>query len=283
MTKLQIKHSDGKWKKLIKAMILRFFDHNVSRVGGQLAFFILLSLFPFLVFLNALIGSLNMSYDQLMTLLSPIFPEQIVELIIGYVRQVSQGQSIGLLSIAVVVVIFSASKAVRSLAFSVNTAYDIKENKHPVRNFFYSMLYVIAAGIVAVIIILFITLSEEFLLEIIKITHISEFVITLLGICRWAALVAILFFVLALMYKITPDKKVAFRHILPGTVLATLGMLFLTYGFSAYVNYFAKSSVLSGTIGAVILLMLWVYFASVIIILGAELNCAIEEISRKVE
>ena len=281
MDKFKIKLTDGKWKKLIKTMAFRFFDHNVSRVGGQLAFFILLSIFPFLVFLNALIGSLNMSYDRLVTILAPIFPEQIVELIIGYVRQVSQSQSIGLLSIAIVVVIFSASKAVRSLAFSVNTAYDIKEIKHPVRNFFYSMLYVVAAGVVAVIIILFITLSEEFLLEIVKITHISAFAVTILNIFRWAALVAILFFVLAIMYKITPDKKVAFRHILPGTVLATLGMLLLTYGFSAYVNYFVRSSVLSGTIGAVILLMLWVYFASVIIISGAELNCAIEELLDK--
>lgn len=281
MDKFKIKQTDGRCKKLIKTMIFRFFDHNVSRVGGQLAFFILLSLFPFLVFLNALIGSLNMSYDQLMTILTPIFPEQIVELIIGYVRQVSQSQSVGLLSIAVIVVIYSASKAVRSLAFSVNTAYDIKEIKHPVRNFFYSMLYVIAAGIVAVIIMLFITLSEEFLFEIIKITHISDFAITVLGVFRWASLVAILFLVIALMYKITPDKKVAFRHILPGTVLATSGMLLLTYGFSAYVNYFVKSSVLSGTIGAVILLMLWVYFASVIIILGAELNCVVEELLDK--
>ena len=216
-----------------------------------------------------------------MTILDPVFPKQIVELIIGYVRQVTQSHSIGLLSIAVVVVIFSASKAVRSLAFSVNTAYDIKEIKHPIRNFFYSMLYVVAAGIVAVIVLLFVTLSEEFLLEIVKISRISGFVVTILNVCRWVSLVAILFFVLAIMYKITPDKKVVFRHILPGTVFATLGMLVLTYGFSAYVNYFVKSSILSGTIGAVILLMLWVYFASVIIILGAELNSATEALFDK--
>ena len=281
MDKFKIKPDDGKVKYLIKTMVTRFFDHNVSRVGGQLAFFILLSLFPFLVFLNALIASLNISTDKLFLLLEPVFPQQITELIIGYVRQVSGSQSVGLISIAVVVVIFSASKSVRSLAFSINTAYGTGDSKHPVRNIFYSMLYVIAAGIVAVIIILFITLSQDFLVEIVKITNIPKLIIIILGVCRWASLVAILFFVLALVYKITPDKKVKFRHIFPGTFLATLGMILLTYGFSAYVNYFARGSILSGTIGAVILLMLWVYFASIIIILGAELNSSMEEMLDK--
>ncbi len=281
MDKLKIKPTDGKGMYLLKTMITRFFDHNVSRVGGQLAFFMLLSLFPFLVFLNALIGSLNISVDQLVALLDPVFPEQIVGLITGYIEQVSQNRSITLLSIAVIVVIFSASKAVRSLAFSINTAYGICETRHPIRNFFYSMLYVIAAGIIVVMIILFVTLSEEFLIEIIKITNIPPFIMTILGVCRWVALVGILFFILALVYKITPDKKVKLRHTFPGTMLATLGMIALTYGFSIYVNYFVQSSVFNGTIGAVILLMLWVYFAGVIIISGAELNSVIEEMSDK--
>lgn len=281
MEKFKIKPTDSKGIYLFKTMIIRFFDHNVSRVGGQLAFFILLSLFPFLVFLNALIGSLNISVDQLVALLNPLFPDQIVSLIVGYIDQVSQNQSVTLLSIAVIVVIFSASKAVRSLAFSINTAYSITETEHPIRNFFYSMLYVVAAGLVAVIIILFVTLSEEFLTQIVKITNISPFIITIFSIVRWVSLVAILFFILALMYKITPDKKVRLRYLFPGTVLATLGMIVLTYGFSIYVNYFVQSSVFNGTIGAVILLMLWVYLASIVIILGAELNSAVEEMSDK--
>lgn len=281
MDKFKIKPDDCKVKYLAKTMVVRFFDHNVSRVGGQLAFFILLSLFPFLVFLNALIASLNISTDKLILLLDPVFPQQITDLIIGYIEQVSGSQSIGLISVAVIVVIYSASKSVRSLAYSINTAYGIGDDEHPIRNIFYSMLYVIAAGIITVIIILFITLSQEFLVEIVKITNIPELIIIILGVFRWVSLVGILFFVLALMYKITPDKKVRFRHIFPGTVLATLGMILLTYGFSAYVNYFARGSLLSGTIGAVILLMLWVYFASVIIILGAELNSSVEEMLNK--
>ncbi len=278
---LDVKSNDGKFVYVLKSITKRFVEHNVSRVAGQLSYFMLLSIFPFLIFINALIGSFDISITRLTDFLQPIFPPQIVALISGYIEQTALSQSIGLLSIGIVVVIFSASKSVRSLDFAINTAYGTTESKNVFKDFFYSMLFVIAAGITIVIVALFVTLSSDFLTEIIKVNHLSEFAVSVLGVCRWVMLVAILFFILAVVYKITPNKKVSAMSIFPGTTLATLGLILLTYGFSTYVDHFMRGSIFNGTIGVVVMLMLWIYFASVIIVLGAELNSTLEDYKRE--
>ena len=278
---LEIKPNDCAIIFILKTMIRRFLDHNVSRVAAQLSYFLLLSVFPFLIFLNALIGSLDISLIRLTALLETIFPPQVVSLIGGYIRQILENQSIGLLSIGIIVVVFSASKSVRSLDYAINTAYGIRDRNNIIKDFFYSMLFVIAAGIILIIVALFITLSRDFLTEIIKINHLSDFIVTLLGICRWVALVGILFVILAVVYKITPNTKVSFKSIIPGTFLATLGLIALTFGISTYVNHFMKNSLFNGTIGVIVMLMLWVYFASAIVVVGAELNCTVEEYHKR--
>lgn len=279
---LDAKSNDGKLLYVLKTMTKRFIEHNVSRVAGQLSYFMLLSIFPFLIFINALIGSFDISIMRLSAVIEPIFPPQVVALINGYIEHTMANQSIGLLSIGIIVVIFSASKSVRSLDFAINTAYGTTESKNVFKDFLYSMLFVIAAAITIVIVALFVTLSSDFLTEIIKVNHLSEFAVSVLGVCRWVMLVAILFFILAIVYKITPNKKVSAMSIFPGTTLATLGLILLTYGFSTYVDHFMRGSIFNGTIGVVVMLMLWIYFASVIIVLGAELNSTLEDYRRDI-
>lgn len=278
---LALKPNDGRFVYLIKTLISRFNEHNISRIGAQLAYFMLLSLFPFLIFLNALIGSFHISTSEVVEFLDPFFPEQIVSLISTYIAHISNNQSISVLSIGIIVTIFSASKSVRSLSYAINTAYGIHENKNPFFGIFLSMVFVIATGVVILIVTMFITLSRDFLMQIIKVNQISDMLVGALGIWRWVTLSVILFFILAMMYKLVPNKKIRFLSVIPGTIFAIAAFIGLTVGFSIYVNYFIRNSALYGTIGAVILLVLWMYLVSIILVLGAEINSAIEIMPRK--
>ena len=274
---IQIKPSDKKIKYTIKSIINRFVDHNIPEVAGQLSYFMLLSVFPFLIFLNALVASFDISPNWLTNTLEPIFPPQIVSLIRGYVENIAQGQNIEILSIGIIVVIFSASSSVRSLSFAINMAYGTTKTRKVVKEFFYSMLFVVAAGVTIVMLVLFVTLSRDVLTEIIKVNHLTEFSVMILDVFRWVMLILSLFLIFAIVYKITPNKKVSIKSIIPGTVFATLGLLLLTYGFSSYVDHFMPTTLFSGTIGVVLMLMLWIYFACVVVVLGAEINSALEE------
>lgn len=276
------KTADGRLVYLIKALIRRFSDHKVSRMGGQLAYFFLLSLFPFLIFFNALIASFDISSERVMSFLQPFFPEQIVRLISSYIETITTNQSVSLLSIGIIIVIFSASKSVRSLRYAFNTAYDVQEKERMFVNILLSMAFVIGAGVVLLLVVLFVTLSRDFLTEIVQVSNLSKWMVNMLSTWRWVTLCVILFLILALMYKTVPHKKVRFLAIIPGTLFALAGFLALTVGFSLYVNYFLRSSAFyGGTIGAMLLLMLWIYFASVILVMGAELNSALESMPRR--
>lgn len=277
----EVSPNDGKFKYIIKTVLARFFEHDVARVSGQLAYFILLSIFPFLIFFNALIASFDISTSQIISFLRPAFPEQIVSLINDYVMHISQNQSASLLSIGIIVMIFSASKSMRSLSYSINTAYEIEDRKGFFKDIFLSMLYIVAAGVILVMVVLFVTLSDRFLTEIIQVATLPAPISKAIAFGRWVIMIAILFLILSIMYKTVPNRKVRIKQTIPGTALAVLGFLVLTSGFSLYVNYFLKNSIFYGTIGAVILLMFWIYFASVILVMGAELNHIVEQMPLK--
>ncbi|MEG2378185.1 MAG: YihY/virulence factor BrkB family protein, partial [Clostridia bacterium] len=188
-----------------------------------------------------------------------------------------------LVSIGVVVTIFSASKSVRSLGYAFNTAYGIKERESHVHSMVFSFLFIIAAGIVVVLVVMFVALSKTFLTRIVELHNVPNAIMNMLGIWRWVTLAVILFFILAVMYKSVPDKKLRIRDIVPGTLLSMLGFFGLTVGFSIYVNHFMSNSAMYGTKGTVVLLMLWIYIASMILVLGAELNSALEIMPHKIK
>lgn len=265
---------DNSFVFILKSLFSRFNEHKIAQIGGQLAYFFLLSIYPFLIFLNVLIGSFDITNTAVIDFLKPIFPVQIVELISSYVEHITQNQSAGLLSFGIVVVIFSASRAVRTLDSIINNAYGIKEK----RGFFYgvtlSMLFILLMGFLLLIAILFVAFSRNLFLKFFSVIPIE--LVSLISTLRWLVLVFTLVFVLAMLYYIIPNKKIRFRNIIPGTLFSSAGFIALTLGFSTYVSHFMRESALYGTIGAVLLLTLWLYIAGIILTIGAELNSIME-------
>jgi len=280
---LTVKETDGKIKYLLKSVTVRIYEHNTSQTGGQLAFFIMLSTFPFLIFLNTLIASFNISPRMVDALLKPIFPEQIVALIGSYVEYISTNSSLGLLSIGIIATVFSASKAVRALSRALNGAYGLKDRRSFFGEILFSMLLILVIGIVVVIMIILLAFSSDLVERIARGMEIPVSLINILDIWRWITLAAVMFFFISMMYKFVPRVKLKIRDIVPGTIFSMAGFLLLTAGFSVYVKYFMRSSAVYGTIGAVILLMFWLYIVSMIIVVGAEINGALYNFKRERE
>ena len=264
-----INDKDGKFKYVLKSIVRRVYEHNISQIGGQLSFFLILSTFPFLIFLNALIGYVNITPETLQNFLAPLFPEQIVGLIGSYVEYISNNQSVSLISIGILVTVFSASKAVRAITRALNMAYGVKAK----RNFFweivFSMLLILGIGVVCVVIIVVVAFSTNFVERMAHELNISFTLINIVDAWRWVTFAAVMFLMLSMMYKFIPAKRLKFREIIPGTLFSMAGFMALTLGFSVYIKYFMTNSALYGTIGSIILLMLWLYIVSMIIVLGA--------------
>ena len=254
--------------------------HSVGASGAQTAFFFILAIFPFIIFINTVIASLNIPKESAIDFLNPIFPDQIVSFLSNYLDTVNAGGGMSVFSIGVILALFTASKSVRTLTVSFDRAYDSKSSRSFFVEILFSILFILLFALIIIACIILVALGNDFITKALLNAENSGILHNLVDIWRWSTTSLILFFSISLMYKLLPSKKISFSETIPGTLFALLGFLVLTGGFSLYVNKIAPASLFFGSIGTIILFMLWMYFIAIILILGAELNNIITNLNK---
>lgn len=260
-----------KFKEFLKEMIDRYGKHDVGQTAGQIAYFGFLSLFPFIVFMNYIIQMLHLSAVDIISLLSPVFPKDIINLVTSYMEYISGQNSVGILSLGIVSTVYLASRVIRSMEQAVNKAYGIKSGRTFISSLLVSGVTVICIGLMLVSAALFIVFSEKavnFLFEIFGLADMVGAVLLL----KWAFVIFVMLLVLALLYRIIPHKRITFASVVPGTVFALVCFMALSAGFGWYVAFATSSSSIYGYIGTVFVALMWLYFVGVIFVLGAEIN-----------
>ncbi|MBR5543131.1 MAG: YihY/virulence factor BrkB family protein [Oscillospiraceae bacterium] len=262
---------------VFRILCKKFKEHDISYTGGQIAYFFILSIFPFLIFINSLIASFDIPSANAVSFLKPFFPEQIVTFIASYLEYINSQSGISLLSFGIILAVFSSSKAVRSLINSFNKAYETDSNRGFFAQILFSMLFILLFALILLACIVLVAFGNDLISETLADMSGAFAFIDLLSVWRWITTAAILFFTICIIYKVLPSAKVTFSEALPGTVFSLCAFMILTWLFSLYVNFFFSSVTFYGSIGAVVLLMLWMYFAGIILVLGAELNKTISD------
>ena len=274
----RVKPSDGVITYVLKNLFARIDEHDVVQSAAQLAYFSLLSVFPFVIFVNALIGSMNLSKDFVIEILSEIFPLQISQIIGNYVEYVSGlGNGVGIISVGVIVALFSASKSVRAIGNAVNNAYGIHDKRFFLMRLVLSVILTCALGIVIFLCLFAVTVGREWIYRMLLMLDIPTEWLNKISVGKWAIVFAAFLLILVLIYYAVPLKKMKLRQAFPGALFAITSNFVLTFGYSIYMAYFENFSVLYGSLGAVLLLALWLYFVGMFIVLGAEVNSILEE------
>tara|TARA_Y100000768_G_C23991405_1_gene693879 strand:- start:7485 stop:8393 length:909 start_codon:yes stop_codon:yes gene_type:complete len=262
------------WKNFLKDFYRELVNDNVTSGAASLAFFLLLSLFPALIALISIGAYLPIGDVQEMILssISPFLPYEAFELIKNILNSVLSEKNGGLLTFGVLAALWTASTGMVQITKQLNIAYHIKED----RNFFKLRLMAIGISLVlgAVLIIsLMLVLGERWVkaFAIEQGMH-STLVSILFPLTRGLTIFSLVSFLFALIYYFPPNKKIKFKWITPGSVLGTVLVFAISKGFSFYVENFGNYANTYGSIGAVIILMLWLYLFSLILIIGAELN-----------
>lgn len=250
----------------------RFKYHNISAYGAQLAYFFLLSLFPFLIFLIAILSLFSLSLDGALDTLSKVAPKEAIIIINDYVKTLLPSRSINVLSISFLATIWSASRAVNALINGLNNAYEVQETRGFIRKRILAIFFTILVAVSIVLALTIPTMGMDFLLWVSKYIALSDFVIKAWYYSRWLIITFILYLVLGLLYFAAPNKTLKFADIIPGTVFAIFGWIAISLGFSYFVNNFRNYTFIYGSLGAIIVLMVWLYLSGVILIIGGEMN-----------
>lgn len=263
-------------RAFVHNIINRYIEHDLSQLGGQVAFFAILSVLPFVIYINTLITSFNFTRDDIMNLLLPAVPTYVADLIYSYVGYIATQNRYGILSIGIVTTIYSASKMIRSVEKSINRAYGIEKRRGFIRSVVISMVFIVCMGIMILATLYFIVVGASIAHTIFNILHLPPALLDSLKDFKWVVFVAALFFTVSALYYIMPYKKIKYKSTLPGTAFSIAAFGLLSEGYTLYIKYGLKHSAIYGSLGAVFLVFVWLYLVAIVLILGAEINSALD-------
>ncbi len=264
--------------RLIKKFVLRIKEDDISAWAAKLTFFVLLSIFPFLIFIMEILNQLTFEDTDSLKELTQFFPPEVLrifELIIQDISSVKASSS--LLPVAIIFAVWSASKGVMSIIGGLNMAYKEKET----RSYFYlralSLIYTVAFAFIVLMTLGVIVFGNKILgLLMLNLPVLAnvDFLIDLIRLL-FSVVLSFLFFIM--LYNATPNRKITIKDVLPGSIFATISWIFVSYFFSFYVNTSQSFSYMYGSLTGIIILLLWLYISCTIIMLGGELNAVISE------
>ena len=265
------------WWAVLKRVWNQVNRDNISIIAAGCAFYALLALFPAITALVSIYGLIADpdTVGQQVEAMRGVLPGEAVDLIASQARQVASagsvlGWSAGL---AILLALWSASSGVRTLFTALDIAYEEEERRSLLRFNLTALLFTLGA-IVAVIAGLGVIIGVPAALSYLPLGPLAAVGVRL---ATWGVLLVALVLGLAVVYRFGPSRAAArWRWLTPGSLLAAALWLLASVAFSYYVANFASYNQTYGTLGGVIILMMWLYLSAFVILLGAELNAELE-------
>ena len=253
-------------------LVRRYLRHRVGMESAALAFYLLFAAFPFLIFISSLIGLLQVDVSALLTGLEEFLPQDILRLAEMYLRYVEEHSSLRLLLFGLVFSVYFPMRAADALVRAVRTAYHLGPPRatvwHWVRILIYTLLLIAAIAVTLVLM----TVSDRLLSLAVAYVRLPALIAVLWTVLRFPAAALLGYAALLALYNMAWDESCARRTIWPGALAALTVWMFGSWGYKWYAEQVADYSVLYGSIGAVIVLLMWLYVTALILIMGAEWN-----------
>lgn len=270
-------HMKIKLKDLLTRLWEKISDDDIIGNAAQVAFYFSFALFPLLLFLMSLLGIiLNDKQDlqnQLFLMLGQVMPASALDLVRTTLTEVTAHASGGKLTLGVLTTIWAASAGVDNMRGTLNEVYDLKETRSWIRAKLTSLLLTIAIGVLILIALGFIVYGSQFLDSLLPID--SPYVLEAL---EWVAILALLLLAFALLYNFAPNHSpFQWKWISPGAVIGVILWVAASGGFRLYLHYFDSYAATYGSLGAMIILLLWLYLTALVILMGGAINAIFDE------
>ena len=263
----------------VKRLIISVIKNDFFGMAAEMGFMMVIGIFPFMLFLMAVFGWMgNKSYmDPVLIFLSNVMPEQSMDLILTVLSEVmifEQGRLMA--TIGIVVTLFLSTNAIAVVLKGLNRAYKVEETRSFIYTRVLSLIMVFVNTMVMFLTINLIIFGKVIINFLVNHLHLSTGVSITLLTMRWPLAFLALYVMAFLSYYILPDlrgnEKFKRASALPGTFFFCSFWLLGSWGFSLYVNNLKTYNMVYGTIGAFAVLMVWLYYTSILILIGGEIN-----------
>ncbi|OWA34517.1 ribonuclease [Saccharibacillus sp. O16] len=256
-------------------LYIRIRDDEVSGIGAQLAYYLLLSFFPFLIFLVTLVGYVDLSINEMMDLARQIVPGAAMDTVENILGEVTQGNGT-LLSIGMIATLWTASRGINAVIKGLNKAYDVEETRKFWQIRLVSLLSTLVLGVVLLVSILLLVFGRWIGDQLNRLLSYPPGFERTWDLLQYATPLVVLIAVFTALYWIAPNRQIKIREAVPGAIFATVGWLVTSLAFSFYVNNFSTFTKTYGSLGGIIILLTWLYLSSIIVMVGGEINATLK-------
>lgn len=254
---------------------------NCLTYAAALAYYFLFALFPFLIFLTALLGFLHLPgfMDQLTGSLAQVLPGDAMKLVQEQLDALTSQPRGGLLSFGILAALWTSSSAIVAIADGLNHAYNVEEGRPFWKLRGLAILLTIGLSVFLIGSIVLLMFGPQIGGWIAGYVGLGGAFQIAWNILRWPVILFLVVTAVAAIYYFTPDVDQSWKWISPGSIFAVLLWLIASLGFSYYVNNFGGYDATYGSIGAIIVLLTWMYVSGLVILIGGEINAEIENAS----
>lgn len=260
-------------------LIRRIQDDEVPQVGAMLAYHLFMSIFPFLIFFLNVLSYTPLLHTDVITDLMEFLPRDTSAILQPILLDLVESRSGALLSASLILALWSGSNALNQIISIMNHAFDVEETRSIISRRALSVLYTILLAGLLIMMLLGPVFGDAILAGLFSVIGEQAWIASVWGWVKALIPLASMTVGFALLYRFGPafpkDSRVRFSDALIGAALAASGWLAASLGFSYYVNNFGSYSNTYGSLAGIIILLIWLYLSSVIILVGAEISATI--------
>lgn len=261
-------------RRLSTTVYEELFRTRAFTMAAAMSYYFLLALLPLLIFLSAMLGYLPIPnlFDQLLDILAVIVPPQAMQMVERILAGLLTGHRGGLLSFGLLGYLWTASGGFAALIEALNVAYDVEKTRSWWRDRVQALLLTVTTGVLSLLGLLLIIAGPHFGHLLTELFPVPRQLGEMWPLVRLVTIFIIFVVAVELQYCLAPNRKQRFMSTLPGALLAVGGIFLCSAGMAYYFGHFSNYNKTYGSLGAVIILMLWFYVVALLFVAGAELN-----------
>lgn len=254
-------------------IIKEFNIGDINSKAAEMSFFLLLSLFPFVMFtISSIVYIPILHLNKYISFFENLMPESAFMVVLSIINSALSNKSIGFTIMSFFLTIWSSSRAVRAIIKGANRSYKVKETRSYIKVTIVGLLFTLGLLLLIFTSMIFLVFGERIGYIIFNFIGLDNIFIKIWDICRYSIGILTITIILMYLYKYTPNKKIKIKDTIPGALISTIGWIIVSLFYSYYSNYYVNYEIIYGSIGGIIVLITWIYISSWAILIGAEVN-----------
>lgn len=258
-------------------------ENETTALAAQLSYFLILSVFPFLIFLLTLVTFTPLTQQHILQELSLLLPDTAFSLVRQIVNEVFDASNATLLSVGFLATLWTASRSTFAIIRGINKAYGARETRSFIKLNVIGIIITLALAVIIIFTLSLLVFGRAIGVMAFEFLGMGDAFRLIWPFLRYVIPLLIIFAVFSFLYVYSPNVPLGFKNVYKGAIFATLGWILASQAFAYYVNNFGQYTRTYGSLGGIIVFLLWLYISSLVVLLGGEINATLVQIKKAAE